>query len=339
VVQAHRRREREGAGAVAALSLGDQTEPEHLFLDDRDQQHRRAVRVGEADAAFVPNRFGFEDVGSVLLEPRGAHGAADLLVGDREQQEVVARQLAALGEQAHREELHDAETLRVERAAAADEAATHVARERRERPLGGRGRHDVHVVEKHDRLGRAAAAAKARQQHRFLGHRADPLGLEPRFLRQLLEEVGRRRGVARWVLGVDRQICAEQLRRLVADLLPVGLGRDCSCCDQLRGREQRQASQLSSHAFAPSRCPRGLVLHGSVGACHGRWRRRPARAARSCHRSKSVAIKAECIATIPARTRRLSYSPFWPRRCCWHRLGSARRCRWKSLPVLPARSA
>ena len=82
--------------AVTGRALGDDAQPQHLLLGDRDEERRaRAARRVTPMPPSSHTAGGLEQVGPLLRQPGRAHRPADLLVGHGEKEEVMLRLFAA----------------------------------------------------------------------------------------------------------------------------------------------------------------------------------------------------------------------------------------------------
>jgi hypothetical protein len=242
-----------GSRAMPGRPLGDEAKPENLLLGHGNEQRGRRQHVGDADAAFVPHGRRLEQVGALLCHPRRAKRAAHFLVRNGEEHQIVLRQLAACDQQAQGDELSDGEPLHVECAASVDDSVADLAGERRKRPARCIGRHDIHVVEQHDWLAAAAAAAAhAADQNRLAGVGCDALRGDPDLAELAGEEVGGGARVAGRIGCVDANVVGEQRRRLRGRRLPVRLTSSAARCDeqQDRGGDRAHGSRRA-HAAQP----------------------------------------------------------------------------------------
>ena len=212
-------------GAVAGTALCAQAHPERDLLRHADLHQRPLDAEGAraATPALVDHAHAVDHLGMLGREELGAVDAARLLVGDGDEGEVAAqRQLVAVVQQ-EGDELHDAHPLHVERAAAPDVAAAHLAAERIDGPVLALEGHDVGVVEQ-DQLLAARAVAGQRGDERGAAGRVrrlvelvgDALAIEDR-----AEELAGAGLVAGRVDGVDADVGGEQLRRFLGQRVPV----------------------------------------------------------------------------------------------------------------------
>ena len=207
---------------VAGDALGRELQPEELLLRHGNAKHELSWReeITAAETALVQNVFGLELVVVIVAHPRRAEAATHLLVGNGHQDDVaVERDLLAL-EHDERVELRHARALHVERTAPPDLAVRNLAAERIARPSRGVCRHDVHVVQEHERLRRTAALEPRHDD------RAARSGFEA-FERNALslEDAGQKVGGLGDVTGRDRRIdsnvALERLQCFRVDALPI----------------------------------------------------------------------------------------------------------------------
>ena len=155
-------------GAVARPPVRAQLEPARALLAERDAPEiGRAALARQDGAAFREHVLrAARELGVLLHEPARAVPPARLLVGHREEDHVALERLRAPRDLDEREEVHDRDALRVERAAPHHVAARRHAVERPDRPLGGLRRHDVEMGEQDDRALRARYRGRAPTRRR-----------------------------------------------------------------------------------------------------------------------------------------------------------------------------
>ena len=150
----------------------------------------------------------------------GAELAARFLVGGGQEHEIALERHVRALERQHRREMQDARGLHVDRAAAIEIAVGDRAAERVDGPVAAIGVHDIDVVVQDDPAERAVAG-EARAKAGPAGRGLDRLALDPVAGQHLGQEPGARDLVSGRVRGVDRQIAAQQIDRLVAESRPV----------------------------------------------------------------------------------------------------------------------
>ena len=140
--------------AVAGDAFRAQLQPDELLLSDGNPVDQRVRReeIAAAEAAFVDHVFRIELGVMVRDHPARAERAAHFLVRLREQDHVARQRHALALQPQERQELRDALSLHVHRAARPQLAAANGRRERIGLPLRAVRGHDVHVMEQDHRL-------------------------------------------------------------------------------------------------------------------------------------------------------------------------------------------
>ncbi len=162
-----------------------------------------------------------EPVRTPIGDELRAELATGLLVGRRQEHEVaLERHPRALeGEQSR--QVQDARRLHVDRAAPVEVAVGDDASERVDRPVAPVGVYDVDVMVQDDSA-EGAVALQARAQTGAPGARLDRLALDALARQDLGQKPRAGDLVAGGIGGVDLQIAAQELDRLVAQRPPVG---------------------------------------------------------------------------------------------------------------------
>jgi len=150
----------------------------------------------------------------LLTQPLEAEAVADLLVGGRREDQVAARPEPLTRERGDGDGVRRDLALHVERAAPPNLAVPQLARERRHRPLGRIGEHDIGVT--HEEKRRAVTAANPGHEVRALRHLRDQLAGDAARLEVVAQQLGRDRFVA----GRVRRVDADQPLQEVRDLAP-----------------------------------------------------------------------------------------------------------------------
>ena len=214
-----------GHRAVAGPAVCGQPQPGDALLGGLQEVGAPlpAVAVGQGDAvaADLADRLGdaLEDLGVVGDEEVRPLGAAGLLVGEEDDDEVAWGHGAGAGEVAHAREDHRVHVLHVDGAAAPDAAVALLPRERVDRPVGGVGRHDVEVAVDAQRARLAVGPGDAHGDADAARVALERLGLQAH-LAQLLDDVGRGLGLPRAAaVAVVGRVDADQLLAEPDDLV------------------------------------------------------------------------------------------------------------------------
>ena len=184
----------------------------HLLRDRRQVDRPAVLELDPLAASLVDREVAANGVGMRLAQPLEAEAGAGLLVGGRREDQVAARPEALARERRDRNRVRRDLALHVESAAAPDHSVAQLARERRHRPLGRVGEHDVRVAEEEER--RAVPARDPRDEIRTLRRPRDQLALDAVGGEVVAQEL-RRRGL---VAGRIRRVDADQPLEEVGDL-------------------------------------------------------------------------------------------------------------------------
>jgi hypothetical protein len=156
----------------------------------------------------------------VARDELGAVRAVLLLVGGGQKDRVAVQPDPGPLEADHGEDLHDADRLHVEAAAAVDEAVGDLAAEGSKGPVARVGGNHVDVMVENDARP-PPGAEQARGQVPAPRHRLGDLGGDAVLLEHSGQEGHALRLVPGRIAGVDGEIAAQQLDRLVAERGPV----------------------------------------------------------------------------------------------------------------------
>src|ERR1700730_14115763 len=200
-------------------------------------------------------------------DPLSAEAAARLLVGRRQGDEVALERDLRAGGGEESGKLDHARGLHVKRPAAVDVAASEEPAERIDGPVALVGVDHVDVVVEHD-AAEGAVASDARHEIPPLRRGLGRLARDAVPVEDLGEETGARRLVAGRVRGVDTEIAAHQVYRLIADLPPVHHTRASTQCRPGFGRLTRRRS---SSGRARSASPVRRAASSSVSWKASRW--------------------------------------------------------------------